>query len=316
MQKLWELLESPATDVKGLKRRTDLLVTFHIVLSAAALLVLGLVVWRIQHLVTLTQRSNVETLVLAFIVVFLGYVLLTTYSATWGALRIVALRLFGGRDRGQRWIQRRANAQQKETKRSYLDVLVRGPLGDPIEIPLKDGVGPLGLVRIQRAEIACVQVPKDLPLTTFQLIAKTLEQVGEPKDAQEERHVVFWDAIDKESSAVYAAQTTAFDRLAKLNGEERIWPELHVDDKGVARLGAVLEEALPLLRESLLMPDIEYSAEFSIPVIPEPFAFVQLRRSTQHADPVASLGCMTAVALVMFALIALVIVLPPWVPGI
>jgi hypothetical protein len=314
VQGLWQLLESPATDVKGLKRRTDLLIAFHLILTTAALAVVGLVIWRIQLLVTLTQRSNVETLVLAFIVVFLGYILVTTYRAAWGALRILFLRALG-RDRAQRWLQRYAERDEKETKRSYLDVLVRGPRKGPIEIPLGDRFGEMGRVRIEGTEIALLDVPVEVPLSAFQLVAKSLEKVGTTEGTHDERQIVFWGSIDAEGAAAYASQTRAFDRLAEVvGGGERIWPRVTIDAEGIERLTRIVREATPILREALLMPDVEYEAEFSVPVVPEPFAFVQLRRRTQHADPAASIGCVTLAAVVMLALVAYVIVAPPWVP--
>jgi hypothetical protein len=314
MRGLWQLLESPATDVKGLRRRTTLLMTFHLVLAAAAVAVIALVGWRIQHLVTLTERSNVETLVLAFIVVFLGYVLVTTYRAAWGTARILVLRALG-RDRAQRWLQRYAERGEKETKRSYLDVMVRGPRGSPIEIPVEDRYGAMGRLRMEGAEVAFVDAPVELPLSAFQLIAKSLEKIGRPDGTHGRRQIVYWGSIDEEGAAAYASQTKAFDRLAEVvAGGERIWPQVTVDADGVERLTRIVREATPVLREALLLPDIEYEAESSVPVVPEPFAFVQLRRRTHHADPVASMGCVTLAALAMLALVVYVIVAPPWVP--
>jgi uncharacterized membrane protein len=124
MHWLWELMESPITDVRSVRRRTNLLVAVHLTLTAAALAVLVLVVWRIRLLVTLTQRSNVETLILAFVVVFVLYLLITTLPGTRGALVLLGVRLLG-RERAQRWLQRRAERERKETKKAYLNVIVQ-----------------------------------------------------------------------------------------------------------------------------------------------------------------------------------------------
>jgi hypothetical protein len=64
-----------------------------------------------------------------------------------------------------------------------------------------------------------------------------------------------------------------------------------------------------------MLPDVEYSAEFSIPVVPEPLAFMQLRREQPHADAVASLGSATLVLIAVLGIIGWLIVWPPWVPG-
>lgn len=312
MHWFWELLEAPATDVPTLRARNSWLAAIHLVLFAAALAVLALVVWRIRLLVTLTQRSNVETLLIGFIVVFLAYVLLSTLPATRGAATLVALRALG-RERAQRWLQRRAERKPKETKRSYLDVVVRGPGGRPIEIPIEDGFGRIGTVRLELAEIAFLDTPAELHSSVARIVARTLGDVGE--GSGREPKIVFWDGMEDEAAAIYASQVKAFDVLRRAMGRDELWPEVRVDDDGVERLRAVVREATPLFREDILLPDIEYSAEFSLPVVPEPLAFVQLRRKTQHADPVASMGCVTIVALTFLAGVAWVIVNPPRVPG-
>jgi hypothetical protein len=83
----------------------------------------------------------------------------------------------------------------------------------------------------------------------------------------------------------------------------------------VARLRATLEQATPHLREAALMPDVAYAAEFSIPLVPEPLAFVQIRREESRADPVASMGCATIMVLATLAIVLWVVLSPPWVPG-
>lgn len=60
-------------------------------------------------LITLAQRSNVETLVIAFVVIFLGYVLFTTAGATIGAVRILGYRAIG-LERAQPALQRKGDA--------------------------------------------------------------------------------------------------------------------------------------------------------------------------------------------------------------
>jgi hypothetical protein len=126
---------------------------------------------------------------------------------------------------------------------------------------------------------------------------------------------VYWDSIDESTSEAYASQVEAFSHLERALGKDALWPQVRIDREGIEKVEEVLRRAAPSIRENLLLPDIEYSAEFTIPIIPEPFAFMQLSRRMEHADAVASMGCATAVALVFLAAIAWIIVNPPWVPG-
>jgi hypothetical protein len=313
MHWLWDLMESPAVDPPTLARRNRWLTLIHLVLPAAGLAALALVAWRIRHLVTLAQRSNVETALLGFVVVFIVYLLVSTAPATRGALLLVALHLLGSR--GEARLHRMVAAMPREDKRAYLNVGVRGDDGEPIEVPIADDRGALGRLRVQGVEVAFLGVPRNLSVSTLRLVATTLEQVGRRGDGAHAPRIVAWDGIDPEDSERYAAGVRAFVRLEEVLGKGPLWPTLTVSAAGVARLSALMREATPLLRRDALLPDIEYSAEFSIPVIPEPLAFMQLRRQQSHADAVASLGAATLVVLAMLATIAWLILWPPWVPS-
>lgn len=314
MSKLWDLMEAPAVDPPSLRRRTNWLVAIHLVLAVAALAVIALVVWRIRLLITLAQRSNVETLVIAFVVIFLAYMLVTTGPSSIGALRLLGYRAIGT-ESAQRALQRKARAGKKETMRSYLNLVVRGPRGGDIEVPIQDRFGKLCTLRIHLAEVAFVDAPQELTHSTLQLVVKTLEEVGTLEGTDHQLKVIFWDSLEEGQAEAYASQVSAFDRLEQGLGKEPLWPVLHVDADGVERLQEMLRKAAPLLRENLMLPDIEYSAEFAIPIIPEPFAFMRLTRRKEHADAVASMGCATIMALIFLAVISWLLVAPPWVPG-
>ena len=308
-------MESPAEDAAGLRRRATLLAIIHLVLATSAIAVLVLVVWRVRLLVTLAQRSNVETLVIAFVVVFLLYLLVTTMPATAGALRLFGYRAMA-RDRAQRSLQRKVRRDKKRTQSTSLNVLVRGPDGGDVVIPIEDRFGKICTLRIRLAEVRFEDAPEELTHALQQIVVKTLEEVGTLEGTDQRPRMIFWSSIDESQSAAWVAQVSAFDQLERALDASPLWPTLRVDRKGVARLEETMRQCAPWIRESLLLPDIEYSAEFTIPIIPEPFAFMQLTRKKDHADAVASMGCATIVALVFLAVIAWVLVNPPWVPGI
>jgi hypothetical protein len=308
------MMEAPAFDPPTLRRRTNWLIAIHLVLATAAIAVLVLVAWRIRILITLAQRSNVETLVIAFVVIFLAYVLITTAPATLGSMRILAYRALGT-ERAQRALQRKVRSDRKETKRSHMNMAVRGPGGRDVGIPIQDRFGKICDLELHLTEVVFRDAPEELTHSVLQLVVQTLAEVGTVEGTDHEPKVVYWDSIDESASEAYAAQVAAFSHLERALGKEPLWPQVRIDKAGIERLEEMLKEAAPTIRENLLLPDIEYSAEFTIPIIPEPFAFMQLSRRMEHADAVASMGCATLVALAILAVIAWIVVNPPWVPG-
>jgi hypothetical protein len=314
MSQLWQLMEAPATDPPSLRRRTNWLIAIHLVLATAAIAVLVLVVWRIRILITLAQRSNVETLVIAFVVIFLGYLLFTTAPATFGALRILAYRAMGTA-RAQRSLQRKVRRDRKEDKRSQMNVAVRGPGGRDVEVPIEDGYGKICTLKLHLTEVIFEDAPEELSHSVLQLVVQALKEVGTLEGTEHEPKVIYWDSLDEGQAEAYASQVGAFDRLERALGKDGLWPAVRIDKEGVARIQRTLAQAAPSIRENLLLPDIEYAADFRIPIIPEPFAFMQLSRRMDHADAVASMGCATIVALVFLGAISWILINPPWVPG-
>ena len=310
---LWEAMQSPITDVASVYRRTSWLIGIHLVLSAAATAVLGLLVWRVRLLVTLTQRSNVETLVLAFIAVFVVYLLVSTLPSTMGSLRLLALRL-GGVERAQPRLQERARHAPRATKRAYLNVIVRGPDNDTIDVPIEDRWGRIGTLRLDGGEIALVDVPEHLSHSPLTLAVTALRTVGVLDGTDSAPQIVAWGGIDAEGAERYGSGVRAWKRLEQALGAP-LWPAVRVDEAGVGRIATLMRDATAALREDVLLPDIEYSAEFTIPIIPEPLALMQVKREQQHADPVATLGCATLVVLSLLAILVWMIIHPPWVPG-
>jgi hypothetical protein len=146
--KLWDLMESPVASVRDLRRRTTMLAVIHVVLASACLALLSLLVLRLKLLVTLSQRSNVETLLILFFAAFVAVLLITTGPATVGALTLIGLR-FVRAERRQRWIQaHRVEPHREERTLALLNLSVAGP-GGVLELPLEDGFGRLGRLRVQ-----------------------------------------------------------------------------------------------------------------------------------------------------------------------
>jgi hypothetical protein len=196
-----------------------------------------------------------------------------------------------------------------------MNVAVRGPGDRDVLIPIQDRYGKICTLKLHLTEVAFEDAPVELTHSVLELVVQKLREVGTLVGTDHPPKVVYWDSLDEAQAEAYASQVGAFDRLEKALGKETLWPALRIDERGIAEIQKMLEEAAPDLRENLLLPDIEYSAEFTIPVVPEPFAFMQLSRRMEHADAVASMGCATLVVLVFLTAISWILINPPWVPG-
>src|SRR5215213_2831456 len=82
------LSETGAEDARHYRRRVNLLAVEYVVLLVFALIGVVLLIWKAQLYVTLTQRSNVETLTLAFFFVFFVYLGVISAPGALGGLRI------------------------------------------------------------------------------------------------------------------------------------------------------------------------------------------------------------------------------------
>jgi hypothetical protein len=312
--KLWDLMESPVQSVRDLRRRTSLLAVIHVVLTAACIALLAVLVLRLKLLVTLAQRSNVETLLIGFFAAFVLVLLITTGPATVGAVTLFAFRLFPD-DRRQRWIQRhRVEKRREDRTAALLNLWVTGPEG-PIEVVLEDGFGRLGTLRVHGVELQVEGGPAALGGPVFELATAVLDEVADLDRHGSRLGIILWANVDRSEAEAYQSQVRAFGRLASVLKTDPLWPIARIDAEGLSRLRAVLAEATPHLRETVLMPDVDYAAEFSIPLVPEPLAFVQIHRNESRADPVASLGCATLMVLAALIAAVWVVLFPPWVPG-
>jgi hypothetical protein len=312
--KLWDLMESPVASVRDLRRRTTILAFIHVVLTAASVALLLVLALRLKLLVTLSQRSNVETLLLLFFAAFVTVLLVTTGRSTLGAITLFGLRCLPA-DRRQRWIQAHHVEPRRGERTLALLNLSLAPPDGALELPLEDGFGRLGLLRVHGVELQLENAPDAIAGPVFELATAVLAKVAKRGPHGSPLGIVLWGNVDRSEAEVYRSQAYAFGQLARALDKGPLWPAAVVDDEGAARLRAVLAEATPHLREAALMSDVDYAAEFSIPLVPEPLAFVQIHRSESRADPVASLGCATLMVLVALIAVVWVVLFPPWVPS-
>jgi hypothetical protein len=262
--------------------------------------------------VTLAQRSNVETLTIAFLLVFYAYLAALSGRGALGAARIFfyALRRKVSRDpRAERRRQAEMLKDRDDGPWAALSRVVQRTDGAPLRFALADEDGDYGALEVDGARVTQVRTPAG----SADLIAYFVRQIAEV--AGEDVSVVAWGQLDEDEGEKYLAQVEFARALQRQLGAPPLWPTVALSPAHCDAVAERLARIMPALLEDALLPDWEYQAEHKLPVIPEPLGLVSLGRSAKRADPVATMGFATLMVLLTFGVIVLFILHKPWVPG-
>lgn len=274
-----------------------------------------------RFFVTLSQRSNVETLTLAVVLILFAYLALLSIPGAWGTTRILWRNVpaWFGRDRSD--IERRKQAAlmrqpARPIESAYLNRAVRlaNPT-EPITIPIADAAGSLGTIVIRAARMTLEETPRAKANSIFSFVANRLEALARATDPLVDIDVVQWAGIDDDAALQYASLVEFAENLERHLSSRPLWPCSIMNAHDIDVLRAEVAELCAALRDEALLPDIEFEAEHRLPIIPEPLAFISLSRHERRVDPVSSMGCALLVTAGIFALVIYFILVPPWVPS-
>jgi hypothetical protein len=304
--------EPGARSAEDFARRVRLLAATYAVLfvsSTAGALVLAV---HGKLFVTLAQRSNVETLTIAFLLVFYTYLAAISARGAVGAARIAlyGIRRKLARDTAAEHRRQTALVQTSGsgTWAALSRILVRADGGE-LRFPLRDASGAFGVIMVDGARVTHAETANG----SADLIAYFVRQVSEV--AGEEVSIVAWGQLDDDEGERYLSQVEFARALQRHLQAPPLWPTMALDAAHFDELARRLERIVPALLEDALLPDWEYQAEHKLPVIPEPLGLVSLGRTAKRADPVATMGFATLMVLLTLAIVVLFILTPPWVPG-
>lgn len=280
----------------------------------------ALLVWRVKALVTLTQRSNVETLVLAFFAVFFAYVGYLGARGAAGGLRILAWRALGRARRGVEGVERAKHARLGPARGDGPTVALNVVLerserpNQPFSLRVSDAAGAMGRIEVDGARIRHAPERRDGSSNLLAFFAHQVDELaGTPQGREVD--VVAWGALDDEGTHQLLALVDFARNLGEALGRPGLWPRVVLDDATCAELERRLSALCPALREEALLPHWEYQAEHKLPIVPEPLGLVALGRTEKRADPLPALGSLTAVVLIAVAILIAVLAAPPWIPG-
>jgi hypothetical protein len=303
-------------------QRIRLLCAVYLALFLVSIAGCVMLLWQSRLYVTLSQRSNVETLTLAFFLVFFIYLALLSRKGAVGALRI-----------GYHEVRRlRLNSADHERGKAAallppkqgLPAAVAVNLviededrpNEPFEICVRDGAGKMGRLRIDGARIEHVEARSENSNNLLAYCVEQMRQVVEQRSGDPVNlDIVHWKSLDEESTEAFLSQATFAVRLARHLDAKELWPKLVLTAADRAELERRLTQICRALRYEAMLPDWEYAGEHKLPIIPEPLGLLSLSRDAKRVDPLASMCAALFVVVIAFVLLVLIFIHPPWVPG-
>jgi hypothetical protein len=320
--------QAMTTDPNRYGSRVRWLAIIYFVLNPLSLGIIVAIAWRLQFFITVAQRSNVETLVLAIVFVLSAYYLATTFRGFLGAVHIAWLNLpalWARTDEARSAIEDRkqaALADPDDASSAYFDQAVRlkdNP-DETIRWRVGDSAGEMGELELDGVKITYHPKKGGMNDSIFEFMSDQIEADLRKRDPEAKLQIVQWGSINDDQAAAYYSTVRAFQNLEDTlrQGDKRsnsLWPMLELEQEDVDRIQRELEKLVPVLRNESLLPNVEYEVEWTVPILPEPLGFVQLKRHESRADPVVTMGCAAMIVLVILAVILLFIIFPPWVPS-
>jgi hypothetical protein len=313
--------EAETEDPQHYARRVGQLAVSYLLVFAGSVVGIVLIVWRGELLVTLAQRSNVETLTLAFFVLFFGYLATITARGAWGGLRIAWYSLQRRLGVSPLDVERRKAAALgppgKVVPAVALNVMVE--LDDmpcrELQVSVADEAGPMGRLVFDGAEVRHEEVRGDGSNSLLAFAVQQIGQILQGRGVDADLNIVTWRQLADEEHDRYMGLTRFANRLEAHLGADALWPKVRLNEEDLRELERRLTAICPALRAEAFLPHWEYEAEHQVPLIPEPLGLISLHRSERRVDPVTSMGCATTVVLLALAVLAVFIFFPPWVPG-
>ena len=295
-------------------RRVRWLAVVHPSLFVSALAGFALLIWRGEFFVTLSQRSNVETLTIAFFLLFFGYFAVITAHGALGGVRIgiYYLRARLTRDRARLEADKiAALGARGPGGAAAFDraVEIEGKPGEPWEIAVRDDHGSMGRLRISGVRIEHLDALRG---GSNSLLGYLEGKLGEISGA--EISIVQWKSTSEEGFLQYAVTADAFRALGR-HLKAAAWPTLVLTGDQQRALERELSALCPALRDEAFLPDWEFEGEHKLPIIPEPLGIISLSRSERRVDPLSSLSAALIIVLLVVALICFLLARPPWLPG-
>jgi hypothetical protein len=149
----------------------------------------------------------------------------------------------------------------------------------------------------------------------FEYLVHRIDRHLVRRDPRSRLRIAFWSEIRDSEAAAYHSTVDAFRNLERAIDRGPLWPVVALTRSDIEAIQNDVRAIAPALRDEAFLPNMEYEAEYSVPILPEPLAFLQLRRTDERADPIATMAWAAAAMTLVLAVLITVVAWPPWVPS-
>lgn len=309
--------EPEVQNVQQYRRRVRGLGLAYLGLFVFSLIGIVLILWQAQLLVTLSQRSNVETLTLAFLLVFFVYLVTLSAPGTFGLLRILFYNLRGGSWEAVQQRKARALGTRGASVTAGANVIleVEGRPCEAFQLRVADSAGSQGMIVVDGAslthETPVANGSSSLLAFFVELVNHRLKAHGARADVQ----IVQWGSLDDEETAKYLNLVRFSRNLERQLGANELWPKRVLTAEDCHDIERRLALVCASLRDEGFLPHWEYQGKHSLPLIPEPLGLISLSRTEKRVDPLSSMGCAVLIVAAVVIVLAVILLFPPWTPG-
>jgi hypothetical protein len=272
--------------------------------------------------VTLAQRSNVETLTIAFLLVFFLYLMTISAKGSIAALRVAYYGLLS------RFTDRISVEKQKtsalgspgesEAPAVALNYLIEreGRPNEAFQLQIKDDAGSVGSLCVDGALLMHLEAFRDGTYSMFPFVVHQIGRVLKSRNIIHRLDIVEWLSISDESLVQYIGLTRFASNLSRHLGNVELWPRLVLSDEECRQIESELSKICSTIRDESFFPHWEYGGDHKLPIIPEPLGIISLSKNEKRVDPITSMGAAALMALISLLIAIWMVFYHPWVPGV
>lgn len=315
------LREPQVQSPRQYRRHVKLLTLIYVTMFFSSILGIVVLCWHFKLFITLAQRSNVETLTIAFLVIFFAYLLAISFKGALAAVRVIyykALSLFIDTITLQkRKVKALGKPESSEAPAVALNFLIErdGNPNKPFTLELKDEAGDMGHIVVDGALLLHREAYRDGTYSLFPFIVHQIACLLKARKIDHRLDIVEWLAISDEALEKYISLTRFASNLSKQFGNVEMWPRLVLKDEECKKLEEELSKICATLRDESFFPHWEYGGDHKLPIIPEPLGIISLSKDEKRVDPITSMGAAAGMALICLLIALWMVFYHPWVPG-
>lgn len=315
------LREPQIRSARQYRRHVMFLTGIYVTMFLSSILGIIVLCWHYKLFVTLAQRSNVETLTIAFLLLFFAYLLAISLRGALAAIRVLYYRMLSlvtdHVSLQKRKVKALGRPEAGEAPAVALNFLIEreGYPNEAFELKLEDQAGSMGCVRVDGALLLHREAYRDGTYSLFPFIVHQIASVLKTRNVTHRLDIVEWLAISDEALEKYISLTRFASNLSRHLGNVELWPRLVLKDEECRKIELEMSKICATLRDESFFPHWEYGGDHKLPIIPEPLGIISLSKDEKRVDPITSMGAAAGMALLCLLLAVWMVFYHPWVPG-